>query len=431
MNEWANDHIDNQYLGFEAFKSGDLIDLDKDGQVKIIKELGRGGRTIVYLCEYNQKQYALKWFTQELPEVFYQNLKSNLQNGVPNASKSFLWPLMLTKKQNNTFGYVMDLLPSEYRELGDYLLGRAKYQSVSAIVNAAIILSKGFQDLSKDNYVYANFNDDCLYIHPETGDVIFADTDIIHKNNINLGIMGKMRYIAPETLLGSKPDHFSNHFSLSVVLFLIFFNNHPLEGKRHLSGPLMSASFERKIYGTEPIFIFDPKIDLNRPVPNVHKNSIKLWPLYPSLLRNTFIQTFSQEAIKNPSQRVTPEQWLQILVEARNRLVADDNGNQRFLEDDEKPKAALKSNDGLIALVVGKTIFVGFSTVPFAKVMQNKTEPDAWVLKNISNHSWKVETISGKIKEVPPNELMPVKAGLKISCAVNGTFEVVVGSELA
>ncbi len=429
MNDWDNDNVDNQYLGFEAFKSGDLIDLDKDGQVKIIKELGCGGRTIVYLCEYNQKQYALKWFTQELPEVFYQNLKSNHQNGVPNASKSFLWPLMLTKKQNNTFGYVMDLRDPEYREFGDYLLGRAKYQSVSAIVNAAINLTKGFQDLSKDNYVYADINDGCLYIHPVTGGVIFADTEIIHKNNINLGMMGKIRYMAPEILLGSRPDHFSNHFSLSVVLFLFFFNSHPLEGQKTLV-PCMTENHEKKFFATEALFIFDENDHSNQPVEGIHTNVIKRWPHYPSLLRNIFIQAFSQEAIKNPSQRVTPEQWLQILVEVRNRLVEDDNGNERFLADDEKPKVALKSIEGLIALAAEKIVYVGHSTLPFARVFRDNYEPDAWVLKNISNHSWKVETVSGKIKDVPPNELMPVKAGLKISCAVIGEFEVLALNEL-
>jgi hypothetical protein len=36
-------------------------------------------------------------------------------------------------------------------------------------------------------------------------------------------------------------------------------------------------------------------------------------------------------------------------------------------------------------------------------------------LKNITNGNWTVETPSGKLKAIEPNQMMPVKAGLKVS----------------
>lgn len=36
-------------------------------------------------------------------------------------------------------------------------------------------------------------------------------------------------------------------------------------------------------------------------------------------------------------------------------------------------------------------------------------------LKNITSSNWTVETPSGKLKTVEPNQSMPVKAGLKVS----------------
>jgi predicted Ser/Thr protein kinase len=43
-------------------KSGTLVDLTCGGQVKVIKELGRGGQGVVYLCEFQGNKYALKWY---------------------------------------------------------------------------------------------------------------------------------------------------------------------------------------------------------------------------------------------------------------------------------------------------------------------------------------------------------------------------------
>lgn len=36
-------------------------------------------------------------------------------------------------------------------------------------------------------------------------------------------------------------------------------------------------------------------------------------------------------------------------------------------------------------------------------------------LKNITSGNWTVETPSGKLKSVEPGQMMPVKAGLKVS----------------
>jgi len=394
---------------------GDIIELENNEQLKIINEIGRGGRSIVYLCEFQGDHYALKWYTHEVQDVFYNNLKTNIQNGPPKNSSKFLWPLMLTKKQNNCFGYVMPLLPKEYTEFGDYLSSKANFASVGAILNAAIQICEGMKQLFDAGYSYADFNDGCIFIHPETGDVLFADTDIIAGKGVNLAMMGIMRYTAPEMILGQTADLHSNYFSQSVILFQLFFRNHPLEGQIALNSPCMTEDGERKYYGIEALFIYDKENQGNPPVKGIHNNVIKLWPLYPEILRNAFTEAFSQESLKNPSQRFSPAQWQSIFVQLRNNLIVDANGNEGFLADNEKAQAYLKWKDDVIALVPGKTVYIGISEFPFAKV-KVKRMTLLWELQNMSNKVWEVETPSGKIKEVAHNELMPVKSGLKISC---------------
>lgn len=60
-------------------------------------ELGRGGQGIVYLVDYCGGDFALKWYTRDYSDSFYNNLKSNADSGAP--SNAFLWPLAVTEKQ--------------------------------------------------------------------------------------------------------------------------------------------------------------------------------------------------------------------------------------------------------------------------------------------------------------------------------------------
>lgn len=396
-------------------KQGTMIKLTNGGQVKVQKELGRGGQGIVYLCEFNGQQYALKWYTQDYKDVFYNNLKNNVQNGSPNGSKAFLWPLMLTERQHDSFGYVMGLRPNGFTELGEFLLAKAKFQSAGAMLNAAFQICEGFNSLHRQGYSYQDINDGNFFINPVTGDVLICDNDNVTAQGQNLGIAGKMRYMAPEIVLGSKPDRYSDYFSLSVVLFLIFFKNHPFEGQKTLV-PCMTEAHEKKFYGSEAVFIYDQNDKTNLPVNGIHRNVISLWPMYPVLLKNTFLEAFSQESLKTPNKRPMMSKWEKILIEIRNSLVIDANGNEYFLKPGEKPQFSIQTDsEGIIALSPKKTVFIGKQLQPIAQVRINKTDAGVWALQNLTSEKWMVETASGKLKEVAPNEIMPTKPGLKIT----------------
>jgi serine/threonine protein kinase len=152
----------------------------------------------------------------------------------------------------------------------------------------------------------------------------------------NSGIAGKARYMAPEIVAKhAQPGIMTDRFSLSVVLFLLWTNNHPLEGK-NACPVCMDAEHERKIYGTNPVFIFDPADDSNRPVRGLHKGALSRWPALPEYLRGEFIKAFSKELLGDPSKRIIDQEWLRLFIRMRGEIYKCSCGEVYFA-DPENP----------------------------------------------------------------------------------------------
>ena len=108
-------------------RTGETISLQGGGKVTIKKELGRGGQGIVYQVDYNGKDEALKWYLKDEGDLFYRNLQRNVNSTPP--SSNFLWPLRITERQNESFGYVMHLRPKGYYELGDLFTAKVRFKN--------------------------------------------------------------------------------------------------------------------------------------------------------------------------------------------------------------------------------------------------------------------------------------------------------------
>lgn len=403
---------------------GTRITLTDGGCVTIIKELGRGGQGIVYLVELNGVEKALKWYLTPPNDVFYRNIEKNIAHGAP--SDAFLWPEHLTNRQNGSFGYVMQLRPSNYYEFGNYLLAKVCFKSFTAMLAAAMKICDGFMMLHRCGYSYQDLNDGNFFIDPNTGDVLICDNDNVMPQGEKSGIMGKARYMAPEIVAGGIPDKRSDRFSLSVILFMLFYANHPFEGERVVACPCLTESFEKKFYGSEAIFVYDKTNNTNRPVRGIHQNVIRRWALFPAILRETFEREFSQEYLKNPEKRMIEQNWEKIISQVRDQLVmCPICGEETFVDTRNKIGKCINRNCNID---ISQRLIINNRSLP----LTNKTEifidndnvPDAVVtvdtnkvllLQNISNDKWTVETPSGKVKTVEPQGVMPVKAGLKIT----------------
>lgn len=401
-----------------------IVSLVGGGTATIVKELGRGGQGIVYLVEVCGEKKALKWYLNAPDDKFYRNLEHNIASGAP--SDAFLWPEYLTEKQQGSYGYIMKLRPQNYYEFGNFLLAKVSFKSFTAMLSAAMRICDGFMMLHRFGYSYQDLNDGNFFIDPQTGDVLICDNDNVMPQGEKSGIMGKARYMAPEIVAGGIPDKYSDRFSLSVILFMLFYANHPFEGAKVVACPCMTESFEKRFYGSEALFIYDPIDKSNLPVRGIHQNVIRRWPVFPQLLRDTFIEEFSKEKLQNPSSRMIEQNWKKIISTVRDSLVVCRHcAEETFVNisnttdkcmncgKDVDLSRRLVINNRSLPLINKTAIYIDEDNTPDGVVT---TDSNGFMLiKNVSTETWTVETPSGKIKTVAPNEILPVKEGLKIT----------------
>ena len=409
----------------QELKKGDKVNLTNGTQAKIVQELGRGGQGIVYLVDLAGKQMALKWYLKAPNNKFYKNLEENISKGAP--SDAFLWPEYLTRKEKGSYGYIMKLRPQGYYEFGQYLLAKRQFGSFEAMLNAAMKICEGFYKLHLSGLSYQDLNDGNFFIEPKTGDVLICDNDNVMPDGRKSGIMGKARYMAPEVVNGKAPDKYSDRFSLAVILFMLFYGNHPFEGSRVLACPCMTESFEKKFYGSDILFIYDDNNE-NRPVRGVHNNVIRRWPAMPQTLQTAFKEQFGKDILAAPDKRMIEKKWKGVVQSLRDTLVRCPKcGDETFVSDPTSPVCMNcgKSFDlaGRLVFANGREILLSPNTMVY---IDDDNQPDIKVvsipgdkypvqLQNITKENWVVETQSGKIKSIEPGSCVPVRPGLKLS----------------
>lgn len=288
--------------------------------------------------------------------------------------------------------------------------------------------------LHRFGYSYQDLNDGNFFIDPNSGDVLICDNDNVMPQGEKSGIMGKARYMAPEIIAGGVPDKYSDRFSLSVILFMLFYANHPFEGAKVVACPCLTETFEKKLYGTEAVFIYDPTDKSNLPVRGIHQNVIRRWPAFPAKLREIFIQEFSQEKLKNPNSRMLESLWEKTIAGIRDSLVrCPVCGEETFVEDESKCMdcgAAIDTSYRLrigprsVILTKGTKVYIDYDNAPDAEIVAHPNDTTRLLMRNISSGNWTAETPSGKIKVVEPNGIMPVNPGIKIifSNSLKGEF---------
>lgn len=410
-----------------------IIELTNGKSCHVVHELGRGGQGIVYLVKYDGGQYALKWYIIDSKAAFYANLENNVKQGAPSAS--FLWPLAISKRQYDSFGYIMKLRPSNYEEIGSFMLAHARFSTPDALIEAALQICSAFQKLHIVGLSYQDMNDGNFFINPQTGDVLICDNDNVAPNKVNMGIVGKSGYMAPEIVdKESMPDRYTDYFSLGVILFILFYLNRPFEGQRIAACPCLTEDAEQKFFGKECVFIMDPTDDSNRPVPALHRNVIRRWPYFPRILRETFIKAFSKETIKNPTKRIMDKTWQQVLLQLRAQYAKCPHcDNKTFIDPDNSASKCsrcgnvinrpmiLKVGNYRIPLLEGQKIHkcqsqasmnVDLSEV-FGIVIKNP-QTGKLGIQNQSGFTWAVSLPNGDIRNIEDGRGLPVIPDLKL-----------------
>lgn len=416
----------------EVLEKGFCVKTLFGGTVKVGEFLAEGGQGAVYIADCDGKKKVLKWYKKgslgDNPKAFYENIKQNVMRGAP--SPEFLWPLDITEWEDDTFGYIMDLCPDNYYEVSKYMLCHVRFKSYRTAIDAAMQIVSAFRMLHNAGYSYQDLNDGNFFINPQNGKVLIGDNDNVAPDGTETGIIGKPRYMAPEIVLHkSKPDSLSDRFSMSLILYILFCLNHPLEGKRYIV-PGLTPAMQEKLYGSEPLFMMDPNDNSNGPHPVVHQNSIGFWPCLPDYMQKIFLAAFSQKAFHKPSARPREIEWLNVLTRFRSEIVACQCGNEIFTQQGEPCKC---DNCGKQADISFKLVLSGYSIpaikdsriyrcqlgvcdekealTPVAHVVEKKDSRTLGI-RNKSGKRWDAVTTKGVARKVAADEVIPLKDGI-------------------
>jgi len=418
----------------KEFKHGDKIPLAGGaGACEIQDKLGEGGQGIVYKVSLNGKPYALKWyFANKLQNKtkFMKYIEENIKRTSPN--EDFLWPQYLTSEKDGSFGYIMDIRPKEYSDFSDILLNKVKL-SAPATMTAALNLVSAFRALHGKGLSYQDLNDGNFFINAKTGAVLICDNDNVTPNGEpNAGnIGGKPGYMAPEIVCGkAKPDTYTDAHSLAVILFKLFVRHDPLMGVKYVNSVCITEAKELELYGTNPVFIYDPNDKSNRPAAGVHNNAINFWPLFPKFFQDAFIKSFC-EGMKNPHVRLAESQWEKVLIQLRDELLECPKCKRNILLKDStikiicsgckmefNPPFRLDVNGYKIPLFPGVKIYerhIGDSTdyeKSVGEVIMNKSNPSLWGIKNISDTIWVMSAPGKEDKQIAKDAVVPVAEGV-------------------
>lgn len=431
----------------KEFQKGQRIKTVSGGELEVIQKLGEGGQGVVYKVNYNGKPLALKWyFGNKLnnADKFYRNIQNNIKQGTPTGA--FLWPLEITEYFEGSFGYLMELRPPEYKDFSLFLLAKVHFANIEALINTALCITNGFRELHNRGYSYQDLNDGNFFVNPKTGDVLICDNDNVAPYGENLGIAGKCRYMAPEVVMGQKrPDSHTDRFSLAVVLYMLLFLNHPLEGKRTMC-PCLTEELERKFYGSDPVFVWDPANDANRPVRGVHTNEIKLWPLYPAFVRKTFEKAFSHEVMvgNDTTHRVIEKEWQEVFTTLRDLTIKCSCGSETFIDPSQQSCRCINCGKSIerppilkvkkyhAALSPGKKLYachVQYDSDDFkeakGEVISSRNNPSLLGLRNDSNNTWEAILPNGSSKGYPNGQVIKLGKGIKINFGNGNVAEVI------
>ena len=377
-------------------KAGTVLTAESGTKYKVREMLGSGGQGEVYAVESGGRTYALKWYYKNTATENQREILDNLvQKGKPDDS--FLWPEdMVEDGKGSSFGYIMPLRPKNYKSIVDMMKRKAE-PSFYCLCRAAYHLTKGYNALHGKGFSYRDISFGNAFFDPDTGDVLICDNDNVSYNGAKSGVYGTPRFMAPEIVLGrAKPSRNTDLFSLAVLLFYMFMLNHPLEGKREAPIKCMDIHAMNRLYGTDPLFIFDPDNKDNRPVAGYQDNALIFWDLYPQQLKDLFTTSFTV-GLREPNRRITESRWLETFANMMSGImICPHCGAEVFYDAAKEAAGAAHVCWGCQNTVpVPAKIVVGRSTV----LLTDRTR----LYRHHTDGSYDMETVAGEVVQNPKN----------------------------
>ncbi len=427
----------------QLLKIKKTVALDNGSSCRVLGYLGSGGQGEVYHADWQGMDVALKWYypQQATPEQ-HNALKYLIKIGPPNGN--FLFPLAVASSDEITgFGYIMPLRPKNYKNISDLIKRRIEL-SFKQLLTATVELTDSFLQLHAKGLCYRDISFGNFFIEPDTGGILICDNDNVTINgDKTTGVIGTPRFMAPEIVRReANPDNDSDLFSLAVLLFYLLFLHHPLEGKREADIKCFDLPAMNKLYGFDPLFIFDGNDNSNYPVQGYQDNALIYWAIYPHFIKQLFIQSFTK-GLNNIHGRVRGSEWRQQLLRLKDSIIECACGAENFLDETQlqqagqlqpcwscqqrlqlPPRLAIKHPTQQMVVVLNRdtqlypyhlyTNRKNELTAAVAQVVQHPQKPNVWGLKNLSPDTWTFAE-NGQIKSVVQGQSVSLSAGITLN----------------
>ncbi|WP_329544366.1 protein kinase [Streptomyces sp. NBC_01356] len=420
---------------------------DEDGAgVMIVGLLGSGGQGEVYRVRTPAGERALKWYYPGCATDQQLQIVEDLV-GRGFTDERFLWPQQVVSDNAGGFGYLMDLRPDRFRGLPE-LFRRQVSVHYQELVTAGIHMVEAYKALHSRGVAYRDISWGNIFFDPATGDVLVCDNDNAVVEGAVSGIAGTMEFMAPELVRGddgATPSTQTDLHSLAVLLFMLLMNHHPLKGVAELRIRCLDEAAEKKLYGTNPVFVFDPADQSNRPDAHEQTTVLATWGAAPPALQDLFVHSFT-EGLREPSRRVRESQWRETLSKIRDTIViCSDCGRQNMTEPDSQTGPSCWSCGKTLVmpawLVVTtahprtvRTVRLGRDArlyghhleaepkrhdysraAVIAELSENPKRPGQFGLTNRSQETWHARRTDGTAHEVEPGRSVSLRPGLGVN----------------
>ena len=398
--------------------------------------VGEGGQGAVYAVSVPRLgagRYALKWYHPgKADRGQWERLIDLIERDPPHPR--FLWPLDLVTGPDAGFGYLMPFRDESYVGLADLVTGHVD-ADLRQLATLGMELAESFLYLHNAGLCYCDISFGNVFFRPGTGSVLICDNDNVTINETSASsVSGTPYFMAPEIVRGeAAPSTATDLYSLSVLLFYLFFVHHPLEGRREREFQSWDEA-QIEMFGSKPVFIFDPKDTSNAAVPGEHDNALVCWPLYPHYLRDLFTAAFTHGLSDPRNGRVRESVWRATMVRLRDGLVYCSTCGKFNCADPSEPPPVCWSCSTPVTLpmvlnVGGCTVMLNHDariyshhlrtdydfSAPIAEVTPHPERAEVWGLRNLSGFVWTVTSADGTTRSsVEPGRAALIAPGTRI-----------------
>lgn len=408
--------------------------------VRIVRGLGSGSQGQVMEVEVAGEWLALKWYFPACiardPHL-ERRLGEAIRATAPSAS--FLWPIALLRPtpaalaqlrcRSGGFGYLMGLRPPAFAGAVEHVAGRLDL-SLRSVLLACLHLADAFHALHSKGLCYKDISLGNLFLEPGSGQILICDNDNVDVDGRDLGsVLGTPGFMAPEILLGrARPGAASDLHALAVLIFRLLTRHDPFRGALELAIRCLDEPARRRLYGEDPVFIFDPLDPRNRPDPQQHAAALLTWPIYPPELQALFVQSFGP-GLKDPAQRALTGQWQRALAHCLDqRQLCPGCGQENFRSGPTQdcwhcgaplpPPLRLRLPQGEVVAAAGTTLHRHHfdslhppqGDAPLAELVPHPSDAAVLGLRNLTGETWRAALSNGEALEIAPGRSVNVAA---------------------